>query len=105
MSVLQRKARGTGLSDPEADELGRLLAEASGRPYSNAADVGTETPKASRVDDSRLTLARRWFPMRTERRPLARTRSIELGQTSPPPEDAERQDETNGQARKRASAA
>lgn len=37
MAVLKRKAAGVGLSEREAAELGRLLAEAEGKPYSDAA--------------------------------------------------------------------
>ncbi len=37
---LKRKAEGVeGLTDDEADELGRLYAERAGEPYTNAADL------------------------------------------------------------------
>lgn len=96
MSMLQEKARTRGLTDQEADELGRLLAEAEGRTYSNAQDLralmagsngGNAMPPGRRPS--------RWLPWRDHRRPFARTRSLEIGQAGAPPEDAERQNEAH----------
>jgi hypothetical protein len=42
---LQEKRRAKGLTDDEADELGRLLADRAGKPYSNARH--REEPEAS----------------------------------------------------------
>ncbi len=45
-----RKRRETGLSSEEADELGRMLAERSGKPYSNA-DLEAESGyRSGRMD-------------------------------------------------------
>jgi hypothetical protein len=42
---LERKRDAEGLSDEEADELGRMMAEKEGRPYANAEDQAhPETP-------------------------------------------------------------
>jgi hypothetical protein len=48
---LTEKRRKTGLSDEEADELGKLFAEKEGKPYSNArlsklppSERGQDTP-------------------------------------------------------------
>jgi hypothetical protein len=44
---LKRKRRDQGLSRDEADELGRMMAERMGKPYSNA-DMETEEPEEER---------------------------------------------------------
>ncbi len=50
LAVLQEKARTSGLSDAEANELGRLYAEAAGQPYS-----GPETGQEDRATVHELT--------------------------------------------------
>ena len=42
---LARKRDGEGLSDEEANELGRLIAEREGKPYRNASDIHPDDPK------------------------------------------------------------
>lgn len=95
IGALQRKARTIGLSDREADELGRLLAEAQGRPYSNATKEHVVTRTSDRMGRRRPGLARRRVSRRKGRHSLTRTGSIEIGLTSVPAEDAERQVESD----------
>jgi hypothetical protein len=44
---LIRKRDGVGLSDGEADELGRMIAEREGKPYHNADDIHPDGPQAN----------------------------------------------------------
>ena len=85
MMTLQHKVATVGLNDDEADELGRLYAEAAGRPYSNAADER----KAGRARD-REDLRRRRLAARSRLR--ARSRRLEGGMMSMPVEDMEEDD-------------
>jgi len=41
---LIRKRDGVGLSDREADELGRMIAEREGKPHHNAGDIHPDDP-------------------------------------------------------------
>jgi hypothetical protein len=102
MAALQRKARTIGLSDPEADELGRMFAESEGKPYSDAEQehraakateekVRKQRIRALRRQRQRQVVERRWF---------SRGRSLEIGQTAAPPEDTERQEEPHQLARR-----
>jgi hypothetical protein len=53
MEELEEKRKTRGLADEEADELGRLYAEAAGKPYSNNRHgPEPETPHDSRLPDS-----------------------------------------------------
>ncbi|SRR6266498_3880959 len=47
LEELSEKRRRSGLSEAEADELGRILAEREGRPYSNSSSgrAGAEEPE------------------------------------------------------------
>jgi hypothetical protein len=55
---LKEKRKVTGLTDDEADELGRMFAEQAGKPYSNARH-GMQEPDAPRdpglPEDTRVT--------------------------------------------------
>jgi hypothetical protein len=46
---LVRKGDGTGLTDDEADELGRMIAERDGKPYANASDIHPDGPRQDGV--------------------------------------------------------
>jgi hypothetical protein len=50
MQELQVKRKDTGLTDEEADELGRLYAEKAGKPYSNS----RHEPEPDMTHDPRL---------------------------------------------------
>ena len=79
MQELQLKARTRGLSDEQADELGRLLAEAQGRHYSNST-LEFRAMKAAAEQDEQRAL-RQWSRWR-RRRPLVRgSRTLEIGMT------------------------
>jgi hypothetical protein len=95
-NVLQQKARTRGLSDEEAQELGRLLAQAQGRPYSNAADLEVEGTVRVGSKGRPRGRARHRFLRGGERRPLGRIRSPEIGEialTSSSSEDSQSQEE------------
>jgi len=52
MQELQAKRKAKGLTDEEADELGRLYAEKAGTPYSNARhEPEPDTPHGSRLPE------------------------------------------------------
>jgi hypothetical protein len=52
MEQLKAKRKERGLTDEEADELGRLYAEAAGKPYSNSHhEAGPDTPHDPRLPD------------------------------------------------------
>ena len=94
MEALIRKASVRGLNDDETAELGRLYAEASEKPYSNAADE--RRAQAARVSTikiraERKVRRRRWpFGAKIkDERAYTKGRSLEIGQTaSTTPEDA-----------------
>jgi hypothetical protein len=44
---LKEKRRSKGLTDEEADELGKMLAEQAGKPYSNARHLPPEEEKGA----------------------------------------------------------
>ena len=92
MQQLEQKAASAGLSDEEAEELGRIYAAVAGKPYSGAAEERArqaEEAQALRVRDERRRKRRVWpFGMR-EKKLYSTARSLELGQTATPPEDAE----------------
>ncbi|MFL5737576.1 MAG: hypothetical protein ACJ76P_09585 [Actinomycetota bacterium] len=53
MQELQVKRKDTGLTDDEADELGRLYAEQAGKPYSNARhEPDPDTPHDPRLPEN-----------------------------------------------------
>ena len=54
---LRAKRKEQGLTDEEADELGRLYAERAGKPYSNAKhEPDPDTPRDPRLpEDDRVT--------------------------------------------------
>jgi hypothetical protein len=92
MLELIEKARTAGLSDAEATELGRLYAEAKGAPYSSAAEE-----HAAQTAAAHATLLRQERGERRKRLPFGlfarrpyTTRSLEIGQTTSAPEDADR---------------
>ena len=58
---LQSKAGVRGLSDREADELGRLFAEASGEPYSHAGEGSEGDEGTVRRPQARMPVGRRGF--------------------------------------------
>ena len=72
---LQTKARITGLSDSEADELGRLYAEAQGKPYSR------HEPKPPVVASPRRSPGAEVRGRRRRHR-LRSPRSLEIGETA-----------------------
>lgn len=88
MNELQDKAMRRGLSDAEASELGRLIAEAEGKPYSNTALERKKHVAAAVIEEPR----RGWM-----RRALGRLPSRRLGtkEASPAParEDLGRKDD------------
>jgi hypothetical protein len=89
---LIQKAGTRGLSDAEATELGRLYAEAEGAPYSNATEeraAQKAAAEATRLREERRQRRRRWPFGLFEHRTYT-TRSLEIGQTSTSPEDADR---------------
>ena len=92
MQQLEDKAGRVGLSDDEATELGKLYAEASGKPYEGVAEERAkqaEEAASLRVRDERRQKRRMWpFGMR-EKKLYTNARSLELGGTATPPEDAE----------------
>ena len=93
MQALIEKAGTIGLSDEEAIELGRLYAEAAGKPHSTAAEEGAA--RAARaatvtVRDERKERRRRWPFKYLEQRTQSKGRSLEIGGTATPPEDADR---------------
>jgi hypothetical protein len=81
LETLRHKGSRPGLSDAEAEELGRLYAERAGRPYSSHADEPRSTRVARRSMEP--TRTRRLF----DRIRFWRGRSLEIGLTAPPPED------------------
>jgi hypothetical protein len=51
---LKKKADGEGLTDEEADELGKLYAESEGAPYSNADDLRAEDEEVPTAWDEQV---------------------------------------------------
>ncbi len=92
MQTLIQKASTKGLSEAEAEELGRLYAEAAGRVYSNAADerAARDARRTGIVHQERALRRRRWPLRALDARVYTKARSLEIGQTASPPEDADR---------------
>jgi hypothetical protein len=89
LQQLERKAATIGLDDDEAGELGRLYAEAEGKPYSDAEHERTVRLEAEHpLKERKGPHAGRHNPFSA--RLFWRGRSLEIGQASTPAEDAER---------------
>lgn len=52
MQELERKRDDAGLTDEEADELGKLMAEAEGKPYTNHEDVSGAESEPTAWDEA-----------------------------------------------------
>ncbi len=93
MRALIEKAGATGLSDEETVELGRLYAEAAGKPHSTAADeAAARATRASTITvrEERKERRRRWPFRHLDERMQSKGRSLEIGGSATPPEDADR---------------
>jgi hypothetical protein len=93
MTALVEKASTVGLSESEATELGRLYAEAAGKEHSTAADESAARAGRTstyRIRDERKERRRRWPLRYLDRRMQSKGRSLEIGATATPPEDADR---------------
>ncbi len=88
MAVLKAKAAKVGLSEQEAGELGRLYAEAEGKPYSDVAAEREIRAAEERADRERRAQLRRKGPFGL----LLGTRRLEIGTTSVPAEEAEHEE-------------
>ena len=88
MAVLKAKAAKVGLSEREACELGRLYAEAEGKPYSDVAAEREIRAAEDRAERERRAQRRRKGPIRL----LLGTRRLEIGTTSVPAEEAEHEE-------------
>jgi hypothetical protein len=71
---LKEKRHGPGLSDEEADELGRLMAEREGRPYAGPQARPGEHEREDRADEE---ARREKAPSSFEIRDRERTEEIE----------------------------
>jgi hypothetical protein len=88
---LNEKAQTSGLSDAEASELGRLLAEDENAPYGDAGDERRVQSEADQPLKARKMRRTRWAMGTFGSRNAWPARSQELAHTDTPTEDLRRQ--------------